>query len=54
MRMVRKPGYNYAGARLSSIQSFTKVKRKYTTKMLKNVDGTVRSMTKRDRTKGAI
>jgi hypothetical protein len=42
-----KPGYNYAGERLSKLSTVTKVKRKYTTKSLRKAGITTRSMTKR-------
>jgi hypothetical protein len=42
-----KPGYNYAGERLSKLSSVTKVKRKYKVKTLRKAGITTRSMTKR-------
>jgi len=47
MPTKRKPGYNYAGERLSKLSSVTKVKRKYKAKTLRKAGITTRAMTKR-------
>ncbi len=44
---THKPGYNYAGTRLSKLSSVTKVKRKYNVKMLRKAGTITRGMTVR-------
>lgn len=44
---THKPGYNYAGTRLSKLSSVTKVKRKYKVKDLRKAGTITRGMTGR-------